>query len=1204
MRLKRLELQGFKSFLDRTILTFEPGITGVVGPNGCGKSNIVDAILWVMGEQSPKHLRGESMTDIIFAGSEHKAPTSMAEVSLVLDKQGVPLAPQFAAFERGDEISVTRRIYRDGTGEFLINRVACRLKDIHELFMDTGVGRRAYSIIEQGQIDRMINVKPEDRRVIFEEVAGITKYKAKRKEAEKKLEQTTANLLRLQDIIAELEKQIRSLKVQATRARKYKELKTELEVLDLHMIGRDLYDVKRDLEKFTERRDTLANQQAELDAILGRHEATATETELKRLDHEKEFERLSLEERNAMISIQKLESELELLAERRQNLVGQCETIRQELEELAQAQTNAEEERIRDEAERDKLIESEAQLESDINARETELSEVQKLFTEAEAERVRLVQVKNETQNQQTRLDTQKQNLTQKIEDGRRHLDRLQAEMAELETQTEEISASLAAKDQALEEIARLIDGAKNDVTEAGSQAERLSSELSTVESDLFEKRKAFHSQKSRQESLAELQKNLEGYAPSAREILLKLDEYGVTAVPLAETIQPESDVEDLVELILGQELNTLVVKDSDELRRLAEIIEEKNLDRVKIISLSEMNALATETTMRVFPPGVEPLTTRIRATEGHESVINHFFGGLGLAADRQTLFDLRKSSTGISLITRESRVVAHSDQSLSAGKPATSSGVFSRRREIQELTQVCADLEAAVNDLSERREQLMEQLKLQEKTKEDLKQRLSTLHVQSIEARKEKENQGFELERLKREDSRNRAEVERLEMAAAEAQEKILSLDEEFKGLSARWEEANGELVRLDARASELRQQADGVKKTLEGLRVDRSAQKERFRSLEDRIFEADDEIGALTRKQSQLDTNLKSHEAEIEGFGSKAEEIKQGGEETRQRWNELQAKLADAKAALNEMHTELSDLREKIHEHQKHRDSVMKEYGEMVLKVQTDESKLENLKGLAQERYQRNAAPLSPETPIDINALPLLMEQVGDTWSTLNEGDREILMKDHVKSIRDKVGRYGEVNLTAIHEFDEIQQRFEFLSTQKTDLEKSMGILQQAIEKIDLSTKTRFSETFDAVQSKFSEIFPILFGGGKGELTMTNPESVLESGVDIMVQPPGKKLQSITLLSGGEKALTAVSLVLSIFARKPSPFCLLDEVDAPLDDANVSRFNTVVKKMAEKTQFIVITHNKKTMEIAEALYGVTMEKAGVSKMTSVRLQ
>ncbi len=1204
MRLKRLELQGFKSFLDRTILTFEPGITGVVGPNGCGKSNIVDAILWVMGEQSPKHMRSESMTDIIFAGSEHKAATSMAEVSLVLDKQGVPLAPQFAAFERGDEISVTRRIYRDGNGEFLINRVPCRLKDIHELFMDTGVGRRAYSIIEQGQIDRMINVKPEDRRVIFEEVAGITKYKAKRKEAEKKLEQTTGNLLRLQDIITELEKQIRSLKVQATRARKYKELKTELESLDLFLIGRDLYDVKRELEKNSGRRDTLTNERSELDATLGRQEAEATETEVKRLDREKEFEKLSFDERNALLAIQKLESELELLAERRQNLLTQCETIRVELDELAQAQSAAEEERISDETERDKLIESESQLESDLSARELELNEVQRLFGENEGERIRLVQLKNETQNQQTRLDAQKQNLTQKIEEGCRHIDRIQTEMSALDDQTAEITSSLMAKDQAIEQTAKLIEVAKNEVTEVGSTAERLSSELSDVESELFEKRKAFHGQKSRQESLAELQKNLEGYAPSAREILLKLDEYGVSAVPLAEAIHPESDVEDLVELILGQELNTLVVKDSVELRRLAEVIEERGLDRVKLISLSEINALSMETTMRVFPPNVEPLTTRIRAAAGYESVVSHFFGSLAIAANRTTLFDLRTSATGLSLITRESRVVAHSDQSLSAGKPATTSGVFSRRREIQELIQICADLENAIADLSSRREGLLDQLKRQEKTKEDLKQRLSTLHVQSIEARKEKENQGFELERLKREDQRNRSEIERLEEQASEAQERIIALDEEFRGLSERWDEANGELGRLDARSLELRQQSDSLKKILEGLRVDRSAQKERFRSLEDRIFEADDTIGNLTRKQTQMETNLRSFEAEIEGFGTKTDDLRRGGEETKTVWEALQVKLADVKGALNEMHTQLSDLREQIHATQKQRDLCLKEQSDSELKVQTDSSKLESLLGLAQERYQRHAAPLSPETPIDIASLPLLQDQTAEVWGTLNETDREILLKDHVKTIREKVGRYGEVNLTAIHEFDEIQTRFEFLTTQKADLEKSMGILQQAIEKIDISTKARFTETFEAVQLKFAEIFPILFGGGKGELALTSPDSILESGVDILVQPPGKKLQSITVLSGGEKALTAVSLVLSIFARKPSPFCLLDEVDAPLDDANVSRFNTVVKKMAEKTQFIVITHNKKTMEIAEALYGVTMEKAGVSKMTSVRLQ
>jgi chromosome segregation protein len=341
MRLKRLELQGFKSFLDRTILTFEPGITGVVGPNGCGKSNIVDAIQWVMGEQSAKHLRGEAMTDVIFNGSDHKAATSMAEVSLILDRNGVALSPQFAAFDKGEEIAVTRRVYRDGTGEFLINKTPCRLKDIHELFMDTGVGRRAYSIIEQGQIDRMINVKPEERRFLFEEVAGITKYKVKRKEAEKKLELTGQNLVRLHDIVNELEKQIRSLKVQATRARKYKELKGELEAVDLFLLGRSLYNHKKAIQELSERREELALVRSESDALFGQMDAQITELEVLRIDQEKIYQSLGEREHDLSLLIQKLESQLTLFEERRKNISQNCENgvkeegaIQQETSEL------------------------------------------------------------------------------------------------------------------------------------------------------------------------------------------------------------------------------------------------------------------------------------------------------------------------------------------------------------------------------------------------------------------------------------------------------------------------------------------------------------------------------------------------------------------------------------------------------------------------------------------------------------------------------------------------------------------------------------------------------------------------------------------------------------------------------------------------------------------------------------------------------
>ena len=1201
MRLKRLELQGFKSFLDRTILTFEPGITGVVGPNGCGKSNIVDAIQWVMGEQSAKHLRGDSMTDVIFNGSDTKAPTSMAEVSLVLDRQGVTLSPSFSAFDKSDEIAVTRRVYRDGTGEYLINKIACRLKDIHELFMDTGVGKRAYSIIEQGQIDRMINVKPEERRHLFEEVSGITKYKAKRKEAERKLEATRANMLRLQDIILELEKQIRSLKVQATRAKKYKEIKSELETVDLYLLGRNLFNHKQAIDNLTQEKDSLVNQRSESDALFAEVDSELTTAEVLRIDQEKAYQSLSDSERNLSLSAQRLESQISILEERKSFLSQTIEENRSEQEQLREEISHLVQQEQTEAREKEAVFEEMNQIGELIQNREREIKTLQDEKQRAHFKRDSLANKKTQTSHRLVTLESQIQNLDAKEQDFIERKNQFEQKLADTTVSVDCQKNLLQTVEGKISDCSQRAVQAEGDVSNLSADLENSSSRLSELEEILYDAREKYHTQKSRLDSLKELQENLEGYSPTAREILTQLEGTGIQATPLAEVLKPTKEIEDHLETLLGSDMNTLLVSTSDEAKHLANLITEKSLERVKILAI---NDLEPQLSQNSIPSEATSLLARIEVKPGYEAIAKWCLGDCYLVPGADQLFSLRGQHKNITLLNQQNKTISHDDCSISSGNMPTRTGVFARRREIDELVSVAVGLDQQVVQLEQERESLLQHLQSQEKMHSELKDRLSSIHIESVEHRKEKEKLQVELNRLDREIAFLTQEISRSEAQRQDVLQQRAGAQTEIESLNLETQEIISELQLVESELQNVMTSLENSSQEINDKKVDHSRLAERVNSIEFQLETTRSDMESKSRRLNQLEESHRSSEAELNNMDQSVVEVKEQLAATETEKNQVLVQLSDTKQAFNETCTRLQELRDKKTELQKSREVVLQQIQELELKVSQEQSSFEHLCGISIERYQREPVPFDESVQIEIEKLPLFQEQLNLNWALLLENEKKSLLEEYLKNIREKVSRYGEVNLTAIQEFDDVQKRYDFLMTQKTDLESSIGILEEAIKKIDETTTVRFTETFEAVNLKFKEIFPILFNGGKAELSLIQTEVPgQDAGVDILVQPPGKSLKSITLLSGGEKALTAVSLILAIFARKPSPFCLLDEVDAPLDDANVSRFNTVIKKMAEKTQFIMITHNKKTMEIAEALYGVTMERAGISKMTSVRL-
>lgn len=1199
MRLKRLELQGFKSFVDRTILHFQPGITGVVGPNGCGKSNIVDAILWVMGEQSAKHLRGDSMTDIIFSGSQTKAPTSMAEVSLHLDKHGVVLAPQFSQFDHPEEISVTRRIYRDGTGEFLINKTSCRLRDIHELFMDTGVGRRSYSIIEQGQIERMISSKPDERRSIFEDVAGITKYKAKKKEAEKKLELTRVNLSRLGDIIGELEKQLRSVKVQATRARKYKEFKGEVETIDLHLIGKKLFTLKQNIEHLESDLARFVSLREEAQAQLSNHDAGLTELDVTRIDREKEVQALSATERDLSLGIEKLESRLSLCQAEQKHLV-QTSNARQEEERELQEKNAALH------AESRSIVQENAEIEGGLLTIEMEISGQEKSLRELETVSHDLHQAKEATRfglSQASEEEVSLNNTEQHAQDRLAELGKVQEELNQKLTHTiallDQHRERLKAVDQKIEDCCLRTQKAEKDLNAISAECEGFSRDLSVVEEKLFQAREDFHSKNSRLESLRELQQNFEGYSPSSREVLLKLNT-PISACPVGEVLEPPPQWEDHLEILLGHELHTLIVSSLEDAEILGRTIHEKALEHVEILAQTANPRRSNGVLVDDYSV---PLLSRIRVKEGYERVAAHYLGDVYLTDDLEQLFMHHALYPHLTFMTSDGRTLFRRDGVLACGVLSKKSGIFARKREIEELAVWCEEMKRGVGSLTSERESLLQSLKAREKLHTEMKEKLSSLHVESVEFRKERENIQLESARADCDYRELVALSDRNQSQLGAVRDQLDELVSSLKSVGERKQELSEELAGRELEISHTAKAEQRLVARTSEKRIEKTKYEERRNGFNVALEKLKSEMELGLRHQAALETQKREEENQSRHLIQQESGIQAQRESLLNERGVLASQLSDCRSAYARVCDEIQRSREQREEWRNRRDALCSDVQKCELGLTQRTSELERLRGLSFERYQKEASLLDENANLDLSNVPLFQADLSVDWVTLSCIDKEGLLEAHLQSLRGKIEKYGEVNVTAIHEFDEIQNRYDFLMKQKNDLDHSILTLEEAIKKIDQTTQSRFKDTFESINAKFKEIFPILFNGGKAELRLTESDNTVDSGVEIFVQPPGKQLQSIMLLSGGEKALTAVSLVLAIFSRKPSPFCLLDEVDAPLDDANVVRFNTVVRHMATKSQFIVITHNKKTMEVADALYGVTMEKAGISKMTSVKL-
>lgn len=1184
MRIKRLDITGFKSFMDRVVISFDEGVTGVVGPNGCGKSNVVDAIRWAMGEQSAKNLRGRGMEDVIFNGSETHAPLSMAEVTLTFAVESGDVLPETLAGL--PEVSVTRRLFRSGESEYQINKTTCRLLDITELFLGTGVGTRAYSIIEQGRVGQFVSARAEDRRSVIEEAAGITKYKARRRAAERKMDYTQQNLQRVNDIVQELERRLDSVERQAKKAEKYKRLKSEMRDIELHHSSHRWLELQAEknalaarlAELSTDERATFEQVKSLEEGITQKREALAAGAA--------ELEALSAE-------VYAIESQVQLDAqsishwtEDQAATKARVEQAERELTEVLEKKTQAEADKAAGLGELDRMGVASKEDEVSLQVKEEELRRTTELVAEIavrlEEDRLGLVEIARRVANHESKLQNLEQRKLDLAERGvklTQELESLRAEEAQLDAARREVLERVEQARQMSMELTQRRgeeEAALTVTREAFAENEVL---VTAVREELADKR-------SRLSSLEEIAQNYDGFDRGVRAVMQKAggDPRSVGVFGLvSDIVSAPSEHEQAIEAVLGERLQHVIVETPDRAWELVEFLKAGMEGRSTFfpVPLTTTEPLQPLVMLEVVGMASNLVTV---TDETLRPVVNALLDGVAVVRDLADARTCAAQHPAYTFVTQDGDVVRPGGVITGGVMEGAGVGALTKKREIGDLQGDVKHLEERYNELITRHYELQKQMGQSEGVLKGIEKTTHAEEVQLAGHEKDLHSAGSGLVKLRDRIAGVQAELDQVETSKG-------TLDYELE--SSRGEVMHGQTDRelRDDRVKLLVQERESLEAKIAALSTDVTTLKvkcasvsERGDAARQRVDALSDAVDELTERAGRLATTRDEGTAHLSTLEARLAE-------TATERGERQAQLESAKAGLEARKTEhaektaiVTNDENALRELRTKADSLSQGLNGMALKEKEISLETEHLVASVNERFQVN-----------------LVEAVHEYHQ---RGPLEAEAKEKLNELRGQLERMGEVNVTAIEEHNEIRERFAFLSKQKTDLEESLAQLKDAIAKIDETSRLRFKETFDVVNEKFQAVFPRLFGGGRASLLLTQGGPGEEPGVEILAQPPGKKLQNVNLFSGGEKALTAVALIFAIFLIKPTPFCLLDEVDAPLDEGNVGRYNEMVREMSKGSQFILITHNKRTMEVADVLYGVTMEEPGVSKLVSVNLK
>jgi len=1182
MRLKRLEMHGFKSFAQRTVLDFPPGVTAIVGPNGCGKSNVVDALRWVMGEQSARHLRGHQMEDVIFNGSDSLAQTGMAEVSLVLENEDGRGPAEYNGFS---EIMITRRLFRSGESEYQINKVASRLKDIIELFLGTGVGSKAYSIVEQGRVDELVNAKPEERRIIIEEAAGTSKYKGRKQIAERKLERTQQNLLRVSDIVREIERQIRSMELQAKKAERYRAIKQELRQKELAWTDGQRRALEAEIADHETTLKETEDSLIELNASLSAKESEAESVRLSVMESDRKISAAQEAVYQRKVTIQGDEQRIEFLRKERaglgeieqrstaerSDLARKLEALSGEIEELRKA--------------REHFVQLSLFEEALLRDKESELENLK--------QRIRDLQAAVE-QGKSALIDIATRSAHARSDLAAREKDRAGLESEIARNRSEDVAAA-STLNAWREKLDHKLATAKSAVEHAGDVAQKSREVAESIRSwnatrDEQEKRIELLRGKvqengSRLSSLQALQRNYEGYQDGVRSIMLKRRNesafdgvYGL----VAEVIEAPEAYEKALTAVLGDRLQYIIVKSHEEGLEAIDYLKRESVGRGSFIP-REVSRREKKSLPLGQPEVVAPMMDVVSVKDEYKQIAEYLLANVVMVRDLKSGLTLwNRNGFTCTLVTPEGEVIDPSGVVTGGSLDGFEESLLAQRRQIKELEIIIEEFQAELRKEEDSLRELKARIAQAEASRTMLVEESHRLDVERVR---------LEHELLDAEQEARRLEETRQALAEEERHlsESLTAVTEAIAGHQRDIELWTSEKAQREIALGEAQTSLTEIETAFQRLDAEVTESRIRGATLSEKKDHAHTDLENRLKLQAELSQQLEAAEAEIAALNKKRDDIavelaaaEASHAEGKTALGALEADLEAERVKYREISRGLSELEESVKELRPLGQHRQDEKNQLLIALSEQRLNLQHLIDGIREKYDCDLRDLSAEELPAVSADDLKVD---------------------IDDLKARLDRMGEVNLAAIGEFEELTSRFQFLSQQKQDLERSIADLQQTISKLNRVCRLRFKESFEEINQKFEEIFPRLFRGGRAKLVLTDENDYLETGIDIVVQPPGKKLQSITLLSGGEKALTAVSLLFAIFLTKPSPFCFLDEVDAPLDDANLDRFNEMIKEMSSFSQFAVITHNKRTMQAAEMLYGVTMQEPGVSKIVSVNM-
>ena len=1179
MYLKSIEVQGFKSFANKIKFDFHNGITGIVGPNGSGKSNVADAVRWVLGEQRVKQLRGGTMQDVIFSGTENRKPLSYASVAITLDNSDHKLAIDY------EEVTVTRKLYRSGESEYLINGSACRLKDINELFYDTGIGKEGYSIIGQGQIDKILSGKPEERRELFDEAAGIVKFKRRKSVSVKKLEEEQQNLIRVNDILAELEKQVGPLERQSEKAREYLKKKEELKTYDINMFLLEADRLKEQLRDIEMKNNLTQTQMAEASQLYD-----ATKQEYESIEEQVDTMDASIETYNRKLNEtsmlkQQLENQIALLkeqihsvrmndehyAKRAQSIEHELSERKEQLETLSadQAKLQAElaEGRKSEAQERENLNKLQvriASLSSDIEKNQNDIRDIlgNRASTKAQIQ-------KFDTMMEQ--IQVRKSGLTQ----------RYLGAQSEASLQKERYEAFY----QELKEVSDQIIIWTKEQKECETHIQELQKGLSQKAEQTREGQNTYHRERSRLESLKNMTERYDGYGNSIRRVMdNRSHEKGLLGV-VADIIKVDKKYEVAIETALGGSIQNIVTDNEQTAKRMIEFLKRNKFGRATFLPLTQIRSYGGIAQPQALQEeGVIGLADSLVMVEdrylelagsllGRTLVVDHIDHGLAIA---------KKYRQSIRIVTLEGDLI-NPGGSMTGGAFKNSSNLLSRRREIEEL-------ESSVQKLRD------EMVKLEDETTE-LKNKRSSFYEKIEQIKNQLQNAYVHQNTAKLNADQAKNKIDASNQVALEIQQETEQLDQEISDIMDNQQSINVELDTSEQLEQELNRQIEEGQAKLDDLKHQEIIQQQTSESAHLSCAAAEQKVLFVMENVERIQEEMKKFREELKGLeaskGGTSKEI----EEKEMQIQKLRQTIDNSGELFVEIQSEIDKAKRNREElNQRHKDFLQKreDLSRQISDLDKEIFRLESQKNSFEEAQEKQINYMWEEYELTYNrAMELRNENLTDVSK----------MKKRIQEIKNEIRALGNVNVNAIEDYKNVSERYEFLKTQHDDLVEAEATLEKIIAELDEAMRKQFTEQFGHICQEFDHVFKQLFGGGKGTLELMDDEDVLEAGIRIIAQPPGKKLQNMMQLSGGEKALTAISLLFAIQNLKPSPFCLLDEIEAALDDSNVDRFAQYLHKLTKNTQFIVITHRRGTMTAADRLYGITMQEKGISTLVSVSL-